>query len=209
MHRAVIVDFGGVLMRSEDPLPREQLARELGMTVQDLESLIFASDLSLRAQRGELPERELWKAIGERLGIRSPEKIQQVRQRFFAGDRLNEPLVEALRQWKGLVALGLISNAWSGLREVLRRLRLLDLFDEAVISAEVGLLKPDYRIYHLALERLGVPPEAAVFVDDLPENVQAARELGIYGIHFRDTMGTLRQLQEWLNGGHSSLSSQP
>ncbi len=200
MHRAVIVDFGGVLVRSEDPSPREALARELGLTVEDLERLIFASDLSLRAQRGELPEPEFWKAIGERLGIRSPERIQQVRQRFFAGDRLNEPLVEALRRWKGQVALGLISNAWSGLREVLRRLGLLDLFDGVVISAEVGLLKPDPRIYHLALERLRVPPEAAAFVDDLPENVQAARELGLYGIHFRDTMETLQQLQEWLNG---------
>ncbi|WP_376789080.1 HAD family hydrolase [Thermoflexus sp.] len=200
MHRAVIVDFGGVLVRSEDPSPREALAREFGLAVEDLEQLIFASDLSLRAQRGELSEPEFWQAMGERLGIRSPERIQQVRQRFFAGDRLNVPLVEALRQWKGQVALGLISNAWSGLREVLRRLGLLDLFDEVVISAEVGLLKPDPRIYLLALERLRVPPEAAAFVDDLPENVQAARALGLYGIHFRDTQETLQRLQEWLNG---------
>jgi len=200
MQRAVIVDFGGVLVRSEDPSPREALARELGLAVEDLERLIFASDLSLRAQRGELPEPEFWKAIGERLGIRSPEKIQQVRQRFFAGDRLNAPLVEALRQWKGQVALGLISNAWSGLREVLRHLGLLDLFDAVVISAEVGLLKPDPRIYLLALERLRVPPQATAFVDDLPENVQAARALGLYGIHFRDTREALQRLQEWLNG---------
>lgn len=200
MHRAVIVDFGGVLVRSEDPSPRETLARELGMTVEELEALIFASDLSLQAQRGELPEPEFWKAIGERLGIRTAEEIHRVRQRFFAGDRLNEPLVEALRRWKGQVALGLISNAWSGLREVLRRLRLLDLFDEVVISAEVGLLKPDPRIYLLALERLRVPPEAAAFVDDLPGNVQAACALGLYGIHFRDTLEALRELEKWLNG---------
>ncbi|MER3469673.1 MAG: hydrolase, partial [Thermoflexus sp.] len=83
--------------------------------------------------------------------------------RFFAGDRLNEALVAALRGWKGRVALGLISNAWSGLREVLRRLGLLDLFDVVVISAEVGLLKPDPRIYRLALERLQVPPPMAAF----------------------------------------------
>ncbi len=204
MHRAVIVDFGGVLVRSEDPSPREALARELGMTVEELEALIFTSGLSLQAQRGEFPEPEFWKAIGERLGIRTAEEIHRVRQRFFAGDRLNEPLVEALRRWKGQVALGLISNAWSGLREVLRRLGLLELFDGVVISAEVGLLKPDPRIYLLALERLGVPPEAAAFVDDLPENVQAARALGLYGIHFRDTLGTLRQLEEWLNGWRPS-----
>jgi FMN phosphatase YigB (HAD superfamily) len=49
--------------------------------------------------------------------------------------------VEALRRWKGRIPLGLISNAWSGLREVLRRLGLLELFDVVVISAEVGLFE--------------------------------------------------------------------
>lgn len=200
MHRAIIVDFGGVLVRTEDPAPREILARELGMTVEDLEALIFASDLSLRAQRGELPEPAFWQAIGERLRIYDAEGIQRLRQRFFAGDRLNEPLVEALRRWRGRVALGLISNAWSGLREVLKRLNLLELFEAVVISAEVGLLKPDPRIYQLALERLGLPPESAAFVDDLPENVRAAQELGLYGIHFRDTSEALGRLEEWLNG---------
>ncbi|WP_448590614.1 HAD family hydrolase [Thermoflexus hugenholtzii] len=200
MRRAVIVDFGGVLVRTEDLSPREQLARELGMSREALEALLFASDLSLRAQRGELPEPAFWQAVGERLGITDPQALHRLRERFFAGDRLNEPLVEALRRWKGRIPLGLISNAWSGLREVLRRLGLLALFDVVVISAEVGLLKPDPRIYRCALEGLGLPPEATAFLDDLPENVQAARALGMHGILFRDPEEALRQLQEWLNG---------
>lgn len=200
MRRAVIVDFGGVLVRSEDPRPRRDLARDLGLSVEALEDLIFASDLSLRAQRGEIPEPAFWRAVGERLGLFDPEAVHRLRARFFAGDRLNEALVAALRGWKGRVALGLISNAWSGLREVLRRLGLLDLFDVVVISAEVGLLKPDPRIYRLALERLQVPPPMAAFVDDLPENVEAARALGLYGIRFQETEAALRQLQGWLDG---------
>lgn len=200
MRRAVIVDFGGVLVRSEDPRPRQDLARDLGLSVEALEDLIFASDLSWRAQRGEIPEPAFWRAVGERLGLCHPEAVDRLRARFFAGDRRNEALVAALRRWKGRVALGLISNAWSGLREVLRRLGLLDLFDVVVISAEVGLLKPDPRIYRLALERLRVPPPMAAFVDDLPENVEAARALGLYGIRFQDTEAALRQLQGWLDG---------
>lgn len=200
MRRAVIVDFGGVLVRTEDPAPREALARELGMTVQALEDLVFASEISLQAQRGEIPEPELWRALGERLGFSRPEEIQWLRHQFFAGDRLNEPLIEALRRWKDRAAIGLISNAWSGLREVLQRLGLLELFDAVVISAEVGLMKPDPRIYRLALERLALPPSAAAFVDDMPENVQAARAVGLYAIHFRNTAEALQQLEEWLDG---------
>jgi len=202
MRRAVIVDFGGVLVRTEDPAPREALARELGMTVQELEDLVFASELSQRAQRGEIPEPALWKAIGERLGLSRAEEIERLRQRFFAGDRLNGPLIEALRRWKGRAALGLISNAWSGLREVLQRLDLLDLFDVVVISAEVGCMKPDPRIYQLALRRLGLPPQAAAFVDDMPENVRSAAALGLYAIHFRDTAEVLQRLAAWLDGQH-------
>jgi putative hydrolase of the HAD superfamily len=105
-----------------------------------------------------------------------------------------------LRRWKGRIPLGLISNAWSGLRELLRQLGLLELFDVVVISAEVGLLKPDPRIYWRALEGLGLPPEATAFLDDLPENVRAARALGMHGILFRDPEDALARLQEWLDG---------
>ncbi|MBO9361724.1 MAG: HAD family phosphatase [Thermoflexus sp.] len=200
MRRAVIVDFGGVLVRTEDLSHRERLARELGMSREELEALIFASDLSLRAQRGEILEPAFWRALGERLGITDPEALRQLRGRFFAGERLNEPLVEALRRWKDRIPLGLISNAWSGLRELLRQLGLLELFDVVVISAEVGLLKPDPRIYWRALEGLGLPPEATAFLDDLPENVRAARALGMHGILFRDPEDALARLQEWLDG---------
>jgi HAD superfamily hydrolase (TIGR01509 family) len=61
---------------------------------------------------------------------------------------------------------------------------ILSLFDVVVCSGEEGVAKPDPTIYRLALDRLGVEPGEAVFVDDSRGHVAAARELGIHAIHF-------------------------
>jgi epoxide hydrolase-like predicted phosphatase len=82
---------------------------------------------------------------------------------------------------------GLLSNAFSTLRSYITQVwQFADAFDDMVISAEVGMVKPEARIFHLALARLKVEPEAAVFVDDFLENVEAARALGMQGVHFQD-----------------------
>ena len=68
----------------------------------------------------------------------------------------------------------------------------LGKFEDIVVSGQVRLRKPDAAIYRYALETFGLRGEEAVFVDDLPENVDAARELGLHGIRFTDA-GALRE----------------
>ena len=62
-----------------------------------------------------------------------------------------------------------------------------ELFETVVDSAFVGCRKPDPRIYHLTLERVGLAPEQCIFIDDMEVNVEAANELGLRGVHFRET----------------------
>jgi putative hydrolase of the HAD superfamily len=90
--------------------------------------------------------------------------------------------------------LGMLSN---GVREIVARIRsdrdLSALFDAVVISYEVQLAKPEPEIYRVTLDRLGVPPGAALFVDDRLENIDAARELGFQTLHFTGDVHALRQ----------------
>ena len=74
------------------------------------------------------------------------------------------------------VRTAMLSNSWG--EDRYDRALLAELFDAWVISGEVGLRKPDPAIYELAAERLGLPPAACVFVDDLPGNLKPARALG-------------------------------
>jgi epoxide hydrolase-like predicted phosphatase len=71
----------------------------------------------------------------------------------------------------------------------------LDAFDETIFSWEVRLRKPDPRIYRLVLDRLGVQPQEAVFVDDFMKNIEGAKEVGMHTVWFKGREDAVRQLR--------------
>jgi len=71
-----------------------------------------------------------------------------------------------------------------------------ELFEVVVDSGFVGVRKPDRRIYEITCERLGVEPEECVFVDDFGHNCEAARELGMTAVWFRDTDQAVAELRD-------------
>ncbi len=195
--RAVFVDFGGVIMRTEDAGPRVRLAERLGMPIRDLYKLFFESDSSVQASSGEITEEAHWQAVTEALGVSRPE-ADKIIEEFFSGDRPDTVLLDYLRSLRPGRKVGLISNAWSGLRALMVREKMDNAFDEMIISAEVGFVKPDPRIYRLALEKFGTQPEESVFVDDVLANVEAARSLGMSAIHFIQPETALDELKQLL-----------
>jgi HAD superfamily hydrolase (TIGR01509 family) len=108
--------------------------------------------------------------------------------------------VNFLRSLKPQVKTGLLSNAWPGARKALTELYpCIDAFDVAVISAEVGLMKPFEEIYRLILHKLEITPQEAVFVDDMPVNVEAANTIGIHGIQFTNSQDTIDAVKKVLD----------
>jgi epoxide hydrolase-like predicted phosphatase len=200
--QAVIWDLGGVLLRTEDYAPRRALAQRFGMTVAEIEEIVFSGESGDRAQRGEINVEQHWENQRRALGL-SPAEMQAFRDEFWAGDRLDTDLVAYIRRLRRDFKTGLLSNAFSDLRRVVTETwKFADAFDEMVISAEVGLVKPDPRIYRLALERLGIAPAEAVFIDDFSRNVLGARAEGLNAIHFQDPQQTRRELEGLLDGSH-------
>ena len=191
------MDFGGVLMRTDDMGPRARQAERLGMTTRELEKVFFESESSFRASTGEIPEEAHWQAVAESLGASQPEATR-IKDEFFSGDRADRVLIDFLRSLRPERKVGLISNAWSGLRAFITGQKFEDVFDEMIISAEVGIMKPDARIYQLALKKLGAQPAESVFVDDVLVNVEAARSVGMSGIHFTQPEKALEELKQLL-----------
>ena len=107
----------------------------------------------------------------------------------------DEEVVALLRRARVRVPLVLVSNAALELESDLDSLGLGDLADHVVNSARVGLAKPDPRIYRLAAELAGTPPERCLFVDDGEENVAAAAALGMRAVHFREPADLERALE--------------
>lgn len=73
-----------------------------------------------------------------------------------------------------------------------------ELFETVVDSAFVGCRKPDPRIYNLTLERVGLDPEGCIFIDDMKINIDAANELGLHGVHFRETAQVRAEVHDLL-----------
>jgi len=193
--QAVIFDFGGVLVRMVDDRPRLKLAEQLGVPLSRLDDLVYFSDSAKKASKGEINVGQHWEAVGETLGIQ-PEDMPGFLEQYWSADDVNWKLLGFIKSLHPRYKVGLLSNAWDDLRQTMHERWNMDvLFDDLVISAEVGMVKPDPRIFHYALERLGVQPKEAVFIDDTLVNVEAARRQGLEAIQFLDTEQTLADLQ--------------
>ena len=198
--RAVLFDFGGVLVRTEDDSGRRKWEERLGLPRGALERLILESDVSVQAMVGRVPEEAVWQHVARTLGLNLAE-LDELRRDFWAGDRLDPLLLSFLHSLRPRYRTGLLSNAWSNARDVFTgKYGLGEVMDVLVISAEEGVMKPEARIYHIAVERLGVRPDEAVFVDDLAENVAGARKAGLHGIQFQHPEQVMAEVRRYLDG---------
>jgi putative hydrolase of the HAD superfamily len=183
--RAVFWDLGGVILRTEDHRPRRAWEARLGLAPGNLSRLVFDGSASRQAMLGRATADDIWESVGVSLGLTASDR-DQLRADFFSGDRIDEDLVAFIRGLRPRVRVGMISNAWPEVRRLLESTwRIADAFDPLVLSPEVGLVKPDPAIYREALVRAAVLPAQTAFVDDFPENVDAASALGICGVLFR------------------------
>jgi epoxide hydrolase-like predicted phosphatase len=206
---AVLFDFGGVFTPSPFDAA-EELGAELGAKPGRVLEIVFGpyhEDTDHpwhRLERGEIPLAEARDAI---VALGRAEGIDSDPYRLFAklgrGEGAREPMVERARR---LLARGyrtaLVTNNAHEFRDAWRRLVPADeLFEVIVDSSEVGVRKPDPRIFELTLARLGgVAPERALFLDDAQSNVAAAERLGLRAVlvrpDLRDALAALDALLE-------------
>jgi epoxide hydrolase-like predicted phosphatase len=196
--RAVFFDLGGVIVRTEYQAPRERLAERLNMTYEDLTKIVFDSETSRKASIGAISTDEHWAAITNRLHLPASE-ASSIRNEFFAGDVVDRALLDFIRSLRPRFKTGVISNAWPDARDYITENKFDDAFDHLVISAEVGLIKPDAKIYQFALDQIKVSADEAAFLDDTSVNVEAARALGMHGLLFRDSNQSIEDIKGLLN----------
>ncbi|MEA2279297.1 MAG: putative hydrolase of the superfamily [Solirubrobacteraceae bacterium] len=194
---AVLLDWGGVMTGDLFASFAAFCAHE-GLEADRLANL-FRHDRDARTllidfECGRLDEAEFEPRLATALGVAGHEGLVD---RLMAGSQLDPAMVAGVRALRERgVRTGLVSNSWGEARYP--RELLAELFDGVVISGAEGFRKPDPRMYELGARRVGVAPETCVFVDDLPFNLDPARELGMATIHHRSAAATLAELDELL-----------
>lgn len=191
---AVISDFGGVLTT---PLVQSFMAfqDETRITTENLGKAMQAATEAngqnplFEMERGEISEdeflRQLTDALEPLLGHR-PE-MHRFKEIYFEALEPNPPMIDLMRELKDTgYRMAMLTNNVKEWEPLWRSMLPVDeIFETVVDSAFVGCRKPESRIYAITLERLGLPAEACMFVDDVKVNCEGAERAGIAAVHFQ------------------------
>ncbi|GIH89753.1 HAD family hydrolase [Planobispora siamensis] len=210
MIKGVLVDWGGVLTTGLheaieawivaeriDAARYRDVMRELVMHAYEGES---GTENPIHAlERGEISALEFERDLAARLlttdGVQPA--AEGLLTRMFAGFQPVQPMYDMLAAVRAAgLKTCLLSNSWAN---DYPRDSWDGIFDEIVISGEIGMRKPESRIFEYALERVGLSGSECVFIDDIEANIVAARELGIVGLHHRDAEATIAEMESLLS----------
>ncbi len=203
--RGVIVDWGGVMTNPIRDMVRAWLDHE------DVDHEQYAAVMSpwvtgaydhdgdmnpIHAlERGECTTEEFERLLAARMARRNGVQVlaEGLLTRMFAGSIPADSMYDAVRAIRSTgLRTGLLSNSW-GMADYPRHL-FPGMFDVVVISGEVGMRKPEERIFRHATGLLGLDPGECVFVDDIQVNVTAAEAVGMTAILHTDPAATLTRL---------------
>ena len=188
--QAILFDYGGVIMDMRWDVAR-RLEEAHALADLALVDTLYTSNPHWREVEVGAGDRDVWLreshvALEQRAGKPLPPLHDEWRQ----SQHLIDANIDLIKRLRPPYRTSILSNADNTLTARLRdRWRIHDLFDDVVCSADVGLAKPDPRIYALAARRLDLPPEACVFIDDLERNLAPARDAGMHTVHYRVDQG--------------------
>jgi len=188
MIKAGIFDIGGVLIEWSSEYMFEDIIRSLNVTQADIDT--HWDQFMHLFEQGTISERDMWKrflvAVGKPDQVIPEESLllREFERRFQPHE---EVLGIAQKMKENGYPLAILSNNNIAHLSFLRTTHILDLFGVKIFSNELGLEKPTHEIYKIVLKQLNLSPDETFFVDDLLENVEAANDLGIHGIHFENS----------------------
>ncbi len=142
----------------------------------------YIDDLLGAANAGVITVQDMVDSLCEKLHISADAWYEVIAQ----AELPDKQLLEYIKSLKATHKVAILSNANKGTLQSLFSPEQLDIFDAVVVSAEVGMVKPDERIYELAAERLNVEPSECLFTDDSDAYCQGARATGMQAIHYKD-----------------------
>jgi len=205
--RAVVFDIGGVLETTPRPtvaIMMESWEERLGLPAGAIGARL--ADVWEAGGVGACTEDDVRAALRTRLGM------DQTQVDAFMDDlwieylgELNVELTTYFANLRPRYQTALLSNSFVGARQREQdRYQFGDITDLIVYSHEVGIAKPDPRIYALTCERLGIQPAEMLFVDDYAPNIAAARAFGAQAILYQTTEQTIAEIEAALRAAPAS-----
>jgi epoxide hydrolase-like predicted phosphatase len=127
-----------------------------------------------------------WDDFVDEVARDTGQEKEQVRK-MYGSQKINPDMVRLIGTLRKKYKTALLTNAnKEQLHQIIQGIGLEKVFNEIVVSSDVGMVKPDERIFQLTLSKLQVDPQEAVFIDDISRYVYAAKDIGMHGIVYSD-----------------------
>jgi HAD superfamily hydrolase (TIGR01509 family) len=201
MIKAIVLDIGGVLVRTEDRTFRDKLEEQYDLQIGESDKLVFESKAAQASTIGKAERNEIWEHVANELSL-SKEELGEFQTQFWAGDKLDQEIVRFLHDLSSFYITALLSNAWLGHRRTLdEEFDIIEgqTADVILLSSELGVSKPDPRIYAILADTTNCIYNEILFVDDFIENIEAAKALGIHTIHYQPGMNLINAIKSRLD----------
>lgn len=206
--KAVILDYGGVLCFHPTDAQIAELAGKCGASPDQFLQAYWSARVPY--DRGDLEPHRYWSAVGQQLGkTYSASQVEEFR-RLDVGFWVH--LDARMVNWAQRVrdcgyGAAVLSNLPPDLGEHMRtKMSLLGGFDCYTFSFEVRAVKPAPAIYEDCIQKLGIAPSESLFVDDRPENVRGAREVGMNAVLFESPAQFQEELTKLGAGPHNAMA---
>lgn len=181
--RLIISDFGGVICTFDYRIFCERLARRIGRDAEEIYAAVYHGDLHAAFEHGRLTGPEYHRKVMDRFGA----DVSYAEFFPMYGNIFTEipGTCDLLRRLHTRYPLYLLSDTNEiHFGYVKQTVEVIRLFQQCIVSYEVGVMKPQPGIYQEALRRSGLPADACVFIDDRPGNVEGAQRVGMHAFQF-------------------------
>ncbi|MFN2304487.1 MAG: HAD-IA family hydrolase [Anaerolineales bacterium] len=197
MFKAIVVDIGGVILRTEDPTKRNKLEEKYGLLPGGAHELVFNSKPAKLSTIGAVSSEKIWQHVAQQLEL-APQALEEFKNDFWLGDQIDHTLIQFLQKCRPQYKTALLSNAWLDARHIFAQnygIQEGKTVDKILISSELGVAKPDPKIFHILSDTIDCRFDEMIFVDDFIENIQSAHALGITTIHYHSGIDLICEIK--------------
>ena len=192
MIKAIIFDYGGVVTPKTKSLILKDISESCKLPISVVKKTI--KELIVDFQTGKIDSEFFWLEFKKRTNTTLPPEYKSLWIRKYKEEFRRDPdilkIIKRLKEKGYLVPL--LSNTIEPHAKFNRQNNNLDLFDPVILSNEVGLRKPDKRIYLLVLEKIDCLPEQCIYIGDRADFLEPAENLGMHVIHYQNSSHLLR-----------------
>lgn len=193
--KAVVFDFNGVIVKTDRQMVIDSIAQALELPQQEIERAYV--EMKKQKVKGEKNQIRFWTQFAQSKGKKLPEQwIAQYRQLKLGATKEIPGMLDIVRNLqKREIETGLLTNASKESIVLKKELGLFELFKPALFADQIGIKKPDPKIFQMLLEQLHMAPQEVLFIDNNKDAVETAKKMGMDAIIFKNAPQITKELK--------------